>query len=103
MLRVGSRVPITTDKGTNYMDVGLNVDVDHVAEVDGKLAGTLSLEMNNLAPPEQGQPGTAPPLVRNLRLRSPFSVTPGKPANVGTIDDVNSKRRFQVEITATRQ
>ena len=112
MLRIGSRVPLNTDKGLQYMDVGLKVDVTQVEEVDGRLTGMLSLEMNNFAPPDPGAPvlGTtyptqapvASPVQRNLSLRAPFALTPGKPATLGTIDDVNSKRRFQVEVTATK-
>jgi hypothetical protein len=116
MLRVGSRLPLNAEGGVQYMNVGLNIDLLQVDETDGKLTGTLSLEMNSVVPPEPpgppaptpgAMPGATPvlrnqPIVRDLRMRAQFALTPGKPAVVGTIDDVNSKRRFQIEMTATR-
>ena len=103
MIRVGSRLPTASDKGTQYTDVGLNLDVTQLAEVSGKLAGFLSLEMTSVAPAERSDAPAANPVLRHLRFRGPFDVVAGKSMVVGTIDDVNSTHQFQVELTATRQ
>jgi hypothetical protein len=102
---VGSQVPLSgpDGKGVNYRDIGLNIDVNQVTEVDGRVVGSIGLETSSVAPPEAGAAPSGPPVLRHLRLRMPFSVVPGKLTTVGTVDDVNSRRKFQVEITATRQ
>ena len=113
MLRIGSRVPVNTEKGGMHcMDVGLKVDVMQVEEVDGRLTGMLSLEIEQRGSTRPGCAGAghdlshagAHRLARHAEplAGAPFALTPGKPATLGTIDDVNSNRRFQVEVTATK-
>ena len=100
-MRVGSRVPVQTSKDqVQYMDVGMKIDVENVREAEGQFTGTLSLEMNTVVPGEVAQAGA--PVLRNMSLSAPFVLAPGKPTIVGTVDDVNSKRTFQVEVTATK-
>lgn len=101
-LRVGSRVPVQTGKesGVQYMDVGMKVDIADAREVEGLLMGTMSIEMNTVVPGEVAQTGN--PVLRDLRLVSPFTLSAGKATVIGTVDDVNSKRTFQIEVTATK-
>lgn len=100
VLRVGSRVPVQTGKDSvQYIDVGMKVDVEG-REVEGLFTGSISVEMNSIVGTEGPQAGT--PVLRDLRLSTPLVLTPGKPTVIGTVDDVNSKRTFQVEVTATK-
>jgi hypothetical protein len=99
-LRVGSRVPILTGKESmQYMDVGMKIDVFNARELEGLFTGTITIEMNTVVP---GEVQAGAPVLRDLRLTAPFVLTPGKAAIVGTVDDVNSRRTFQVEVTATK-
>jgi len=42
------------------------------------------------------------PVIRRLHLEDDTLVVPGKPAVVGSIDDVTADRRYEVEVTATK-
>jgi hypothetical protein len=101
-LRVGSRIPIRQENRVTYMDVGLSLDC-RVYEEDLGPSLDLRLEMNSFAIPEQdaaANPGTPP--LRNFRSETKSAVSLGKPVVVATADDMASKRRFQVEVTATK-
>jgi hypothetical protein len=37
-----------------------------------------------------------------LKIEASTTATPGKPLIVGSVDDPNSKRQFQLELTVTR-
>jgi len=103
-LRVGSRVPVVTGKDAmQYLDVGMKIDVFNARELEGLFTGTISIEMNTVVTgPSETQAVMGNPVLRDLRLNAPLVLTPGKAAIIGTVDDVNSKRTFQVEVTATK-
>jgi hypothetical protein len=42
------------------------------------------------------------PVLRQLRISGATIVTTGKPIVIGVVDDPNSKRQFQLEVTATK-
>ena len=105
---VGTRVPVTTattgDKTQwQYVDVGLNIDCN-VTEQEDKFIVHGSLELSSFALPDQGTDPRSGgnPVLRNIRQNFTTLVSPGKPTLVTTMDDINSKKRLQVEVTATR-
>lgn len=101
-LRIGSRIPIQQESKVVYMDVGFSLDC-RLHDDEDNLSLELILEMNSFAIPEQGtaaNPGTPP--LRNFRTQLASGLVPGKPTVVTTADDMASKRRFQVEVTATK-
>lgn len=101
-VRIGSRVPIQQPSGVVYMDVGFSLDCSLRDGEDGPSL-ELRLEMNSFAIPDQGaaaSPGTPP--LRNFRTETRSALTPGKPTVLATADDMVTKRRFQVEVTATK-
>lgn len=108
-IRVGTRVPIET--GTNssdktmiqYIDVGLDLDCN-VTEQEDKFIVHGSVTLSSLVPPEQGTDlkGSGMPVLRQIKQIFTTLVSPGKPTLATTLDDINSKKRMQVEITATR-
>ena len=107
-IRVGTRVPIETGTTNNntvfqYLDVGLNIDCN-VTEQDNKFIVHGDVELSSLVLPDQGADPRLPgqPDVRRIRQTFTTLVPPGKPTVVTTSDDVNSKKRLQVEVTATR-
>lgn len=98
-IRTGSRVPIPSEKGVQYMDVGFNLDCrleDHGDSV--QLAFTA--ESSTLAE-GPGSPLPAP-VVRSNRTQVTTSLTLGKKTMIISADDVNSARQGQVEVTITR-
>jgi hypothetical protein len=105
-IKVGDRVPITTKEGQfQYFDVGLNIDCSVTEQAD-KFIVTSDLEISSVVVPEQSAEARAGssgnPVVRQIKQRSTTMVSPGKPTLVTSIDDVNSKKRLQVEVIATR-
>jgi hypothetical protein len=101
-LRIGTRVPIQQENKVVYMDVGLDLDCRLHEGEDGPSL-ELILEMSSFAIPEQGtaaNPG--PPPLRNFRTQTTSALALGKPTVVTSADDMASKRRFQVEVTATK-
>jgi hypothetical protein len=115
-LRVGSRVPIATvgfapgDKGANpilntqfqYIDVGMNIDANMFNTDDGGLTLASTVEMSSIAEPTSPTNGINNPLIRQLKASTNSLLTPGKPVVLSTADDVGSKRRFEVQVVATK-
>lgn len=103
-LRIGTRVPISSPgEKPNYLDVGVNIWTNLRPQAE-KLAGSIRMEVTSLVPPEQGteQRSASPPVLRNSSFNLETVLVPGKPQLLSSIDDVNSKKRVQVEVVATR-
>jgi hypothetical protein len=45
---------------------------------------------------------TLPPIVRQIQLRGSTLLVIGKPLLIGSVDDPNSNRQFQLEVTVTK-
>ena len=111
-IKIGSRVPVVTkgDDGAvsqwQYLDVGTNIRCRLVDQADAaSLGGNVSLAVNadlsNFAiPDQQGQ--SMHPTIRQLRIEASTVATLGKPVVVGVVDDPNSKRQYQLEVTVTK-
>jgi hypothetical protein len=107
-ITVGTRVPIVTGTtGDNtvfqYLDVGLKIDCN-VSEQDNKFIVHGEVELSSLVLPDQGgdQRLSRQPVVRRIKQSFTTLVPPGRPTLVTTADDINSKKRMEVEVTATR-
>jgi len=106
--RVGSRVPIPTTMTKTegplastqfqYQNVGMNIDSRLSGTDKGLIVGTI-LDLTSVGNPEMSG---ALPVLRQLRLEDDTLVVPGKPALVGSIDDVTADRRYEIEVTATK-
>lgn len=108
-IRTGSRIPIATgaENGSTqfqYVDVGVNVDIRQVKEVEGKLTFFIVAEVSSLAPhPEGISPAlNADPVIRQNRWSSDVTIPVGKPTIVYSADNLEDKGKMQVELTATR-
>jgi hypothetical protein len=110
-IRTGSRVPIQGAGGAvQYVDVGINIDVRRSgipdpgpAEPQGgqdQLAMNVSADVSSVAAPLESAMN-APPVVRNNRWSSVVIVPVRKPTVIFSSDDVASKRKMQLEVTAT--
>lgn len=106
-LRASTRVPIFTsggEKQIQYIDAGLDIRCLSVREMAGKVAANCEVNISNFVLPEQSPEArnSAGPILRTTNATSWALLTPGKPTVVSTIDDVNSKKRIQIELTATK-
>ena len=101
-LRSGTRVPITVgDKGVQYMDVGLKIS-GRVTERDGDHTLESEIEMSTFAIPEQASEAKGNPILRTVNQSLSTRPALGKVALLSTLDDLNSRKRMQVEVTVTR-
>lgn len=101
-LRSGTRVPITVgDKGVQYMDVGLKIS-GRVLERDGDLTLDSELELSTFAMPEQAGEARGNPVLRTVSQSVSTRPPLAKPAVISSLDDLNSRKRLQVEVTVTR-
>lgn len=105
-LKIGTKVPIDTGNDAyTYTDVGLELDCSVAETVNNKLAVSVEINISNFAIPEQNaNPRTAGsrPVLRVVTQRVRPLLTPGKPQVITSMDDVNSTKRMQIEITATK-
>lgn len=106
--KVGVRTPVTTsetDKGRafQYLDVGINVECT-LEDIDGKLTVSLSLEMSNFALPDQQEDPRrgGDPVIRQWKQNFRVQMPAGKPVLLTSLDDINSKKRTQIEVTAAK-
>jgi hypothetical protein len=107
-IRIGLRVPIVSndDKGVKqfqYLDVGTTIRCESRERLDDTEL-TVHAEVSDFDKPQPGAE-TAPylaPVIRQIKLEGRVLLIPGKPILVGSVDDPNSKRQFQLEVTATK-
>jgi hypothetical protein len=99
-IQVGPRVPVGTkaDGTTQSLDVGTNL-VAGLTVRDGVLSLSTTCDLTSVAPDDAKIDGR--PILRTLTLMADAPLSEGKPMLVGTADDPNSKREFQLEVTAT--
>lgn len=101
-LKIGTRIPVDAGQNTfQYVDVGTNIWAEISERSDG-VALSVRAENSNLALPEQGEVHGDRPVIRQLKISASTLALPGKPMIVGSVDDPNSKRQFQLEVTVTK-
>jgi hypothetical protein len=107
---VGSRIPMSTGKDQiQYFDLGVKIN-SRLKERENNVLIETSLDMNSAA--DSAPSGAASsalgtgqgpmPVIRSLNLSSVTQAVPGKPALVGSIDDVTGNRRYEIEVTAIK-
>ena len=100
-LKIGTRVPVEMKQGEiQYLDVGTNISA-RVQEIKSVLDLEVHADLSNFAVPDQASKTTMP-VLRQLRISGTTVVDIGKPIVIGVVDDPNSKRQFQLEVTATK-
>ncbi len=107
-IKIGTRVPVETNRQGEfqYLDVGTNIwcrlkDAADVASLRSNVLLNVKADITNFAMPEQ-QGQRVQPVIRQLRIEASTIGVPGKSLLVGTVDDPNSKRQFQLEVTVTK-
>jgi hypothetical protein len=61
----------------------------------------VTADISNVALPDQAKLGEHP-LLRQMKISGSTVVVPDKPTIIGSVDDPNSDRRFELEVTVTR-
>jgi hypothetical protein len=98
-IRTGSKVPVANGtNGYTYMDVGVSIDCRSVEEAPGKLMLNVSADISSQA---DTAAAPLPPVVRNNRWSSNVVVPIGKSTVIFSSDDVSSKGKIELELTAT--
>ncbi len=107
-IKIGTRVPVEVKQGEfQYLDVGTNIWCRLRDEADMSMLGSNVLlnvraELSNFALPDQQQVQQFHPVMRQLKIEASTIATTGKSLVVGVVDDPNSKRQFQLEVTVTK-
>jgi hypothetical protein len=101
-LKIGTRVPVEVKQGEmQYIDVGTNI-WSRVKERENGLVLEVRAEISNFAISDQASRSNSMPLLRQMKINASTVAIPGKPMVIGSVDDPNSKRQFQLEVTATK-
>jgi len=102
-IKIGTRVPIEAKEGEfQYLDVGTNIFA-RVGETRGQTELTVRAELSNFAVPDLNQEKRdLHPIVRQLKIGGTVLLPLAKTIVIGSADDPNSKRQFQLEVTVTK-
>lgn len=102
-IRVGTRVPIRTGQGerliVQYMDVGTNIDATVFYTDDASLRFNARFEFSSILATDGERP--AEPTLRNVSAQSEALLPLGKQTLLFNLDEPNSKRSFQIQVTPT--
>ncbi len=109
-IKIGTKVPIVTGNSSGntqytYTDVGLELECSAIETTNNKLAVRIELNFSSFAASNQSADPHSEglgPVFRALNHRLRSVLTPGKPQMIASLDDPNSNKRFQVEVTATK-
>ena len=101
-IKIGTRVPVDSGPETyQYLDVGTTIWCRIGERAEG-IPLTVRADVNNLAIPDQANGHESRPVVRQFKINASTLAQVGKPMVVGSVDDPNSKRQFQLEVTVSK-
>jgi hypothetical protein len=104
-IQSGARVPVPNaqEKRFQYMDVGVNINCYQIVAHDDYLSINTTFELSSFALPEQSSGSSGlPPVLRQARASMNAVVPVNKQTVIGTIDDVNSTKNYEIAVTATK-
>ncbi len=100
-IRIGTRVPVEMKQGEiEYVNVGTDISAG-ISEQENGLLLDVDCEISSLADPEQAKTSSRP-LLRKMTISASTVAGVGRPVVIGSLDDPDSKRQFQLEVTATK-
>jgi hypothetical protein len=86
----------------NFMEVGINLRCT-VREVADRVWLKLEVDVTDTnSPPNPEKPSPMPPVLNRHQAGVETQIAPGKPAVVLTWDEPSGKRRYEVEVAATK-
>ena len=102
-LKIGTRIPLEhpdSNPPVSYLDIGTNISSRLYVQAD-VLRLDVHADISNLAAQEKDTKA-GQPIVRQMVISGSSVIVPGKPLVIGSVDDPNSNREFQLEVTATK-
>jgi hypothetical protein len=112
-IRTSSRIPIpigtvTTDENGKsvqnhqfqYQDIGIDIDVNYVREIAGKLTFHITAKIEDAASASMDA-GIKQPITHSYRWVAVALIPVGKPTAIFTSDILDSKGAMQMVVTAT--
>ena len=100
-IRSGARVPVVDAKGTNYIDVGVDLDASRLTPSKDGLELDIVAEASGTLDAGSGAQLTKQPVIYQTRWNSRVEIPIGKATTVFSSDDPSSKHQLQLEVTAT--
>lgn len=101
-LKIGTRVPIQSEQGkVDYIDIGTNIWA-HLKDWEKPLGLEVTADISTFPASNEGRGSGIPPLVRQLHIGATTVVILDKPMIIGSVDDPDSKRSFQLEVLVTK-
>jgi len=101
-IKIGTRVPVESKEGEfQYLDVGTSLFA-RVGETRGQTELTVRAETSSFAMPEGMEKRDLHPMIRQLKMGGTVLLPLTKTVVIGSADDPNSKRQFQLEVTVTK-
>lgn len=110
-IKIGTRVPVAvsvtpSNSGSpvpsfQYMDIGTNL-WSQLREHGDELMLAVRGDVSNLDMDSGERAGASAPVVRQIKISGDTLLVVGKPILIGSADDPNSKRQFQLEVTVTK-
>jgi hypothetical protein len=102
-IKIGTRIPVEAKESEfQYLDVGTSIWAQ-LREQRGQTMLVVRAEVSNFAIPEHGLDKPDPhPALRQLKVSGSTLLPLAKPMVMDSVDDPNSKRQFQLEVTVTK-
>ena len=108
-IKIGTRVPVATSSAPGapastqyqYIDIGTQI-WSQLREHGDELILVVRGEVSNLDVDTGEHSGALPPVVRQIKINGDSLLVVGKPIVIGSLDDPNSKKQFQLEVTVTK-
>lgn len=108
-IKIGTRVPVATGSSSSttatqyqYLDIGTNIWAQ-LREHGDEFILVVRGEVSNLDVETGEHSGVfLPPVVRQIKINGDTLLVVGKPIVIGSVDDPNSKKQFQLEVTVTK-
>ncbi|HKT87849.1 MAG TPA: hypothetical protein VJQ59_05405 [Candidatus Sulfotelmatobacter sp.] len=110
-IKIGTRVPVVTSSSPGstslqyqYLDVGTNIWAQ-LRERGDECVLVVRADVSNLDTSDTSEhsgESKLGPIVRQIKISGSTLLVVGKPILIGSMDDPNSKRQFQLEVTVTK-
>ena len=110
-IKIGTRVPVVSGGSTigmhgemntqyQYIDVGTNIGAHLNRLFGGDVQLRVNCEVSNMDTTDPAS--KLGPIIRQIKIEGSTLLAFGKPILIGSADDPNSKRQFQLEVTVTK-
>jgi len=100
-LKIGTRVPVQSENGKfEYLDIGTTIRARFIHWTTPVIVN-VNADISNFASPDDAT-RTGHPLLRQMRIGASTALVLNKPMIIGSVDEHDSKREYQLELTVTK-